>query len=143
MIEGGEHHDSLEELFTLQNTEELKVIVRCKVFPSDFGFQRVDQTGSFFIFWIRASLYVCKHSLESLKRLACLSQYTQKGEKEFFKLLRDVINAFAYSNLTLVKGGAEGETGAFGKLCVPLKKYWLRPWEVYRSSGGQTYTHQG
>ena len=28
MIEGGEHHDSLEELFTLQNTEELKVIVR-------------------------------------------------------------------------------------------------------------------
>ena len=31
MIEGGKHHDSLEELFTLQNTEELKV------FTFDFG----------------------------------------------------------------------------------------------------------
>ena len=31
MIEGGKHHDSLEELFTLQNTEELKVIVRYKL----------------------------------------------------------------------------------------------------------------
>ena len=39
MIEGGEQHDSLEELFALQNTEELKVIVRCKVFPFDFGFK--------------------------------------------------------------------------------------------------------
>ena len=37
MIEGGKHHDSLEELFTLQNTEELKVIVRYKVFTFDFG----------------------------------------------------------------------------------------------------------
>ena len=39
MIEGGEQHDSLEELFTLQNTEELKVIVRYKVFTFDFGFK--------------------------------------------------------------------------------------------------------
>ena len=31
MIEGGEQHDSLEELFTLQDTEELKVIVRYKL----------------------------------------------------------------------------------------------------------------
>ena len=37
MIEAGKHHDSLEELFTLQNTEELKVIVRYKVFTFDFG----------------------------------------------------------------------------------------------------------
>ena len=39
MIEGGEQHDSLEELFALQNTKELKVIVRYKVFPFDFGFK--------------------------------------------------------------------------------------------------------
>ena len=39
LIEGGKHHDSLEELFTLQNTEELKVIVRYKVFTFDFGFK--------------------------------------------------------------------------------------------------------
>ena len=39
MIEGGKQHDSLEELFTLQNTEELKVIVRYKVFTFDFGFK--------------------------------------------------------------------------------------------------------
>ena len=31
MIEEGKNHDSLEELFTLQNTEELKVIVRYKL----------------------------------------------------------------------------------------------------------------
>ena len=39
MIEGGKHHDSLEELFTVQNTEELKAIVRYKVFTFDFGFK--------------------------------------------------------------------------------------------------------
>ena len=39
MIEGGKHHDSLEELFTQQNTEELKVIVGYKVFTFDFGFK--------------------------------------------------------------------------------------------------------
>ena len=48
MIEGGEKHDSLEELFTLQDAEELKVIVRYKL---------------------------------------------KKAQKNFFKLLRDVINA--------------------------------------------------
>ena len=48
MIEGGKHHDSLEELFTLQNTEESKLIVRYKL---------------------------------------------KKATKNFFKLLRDVINA--------------------------------------------------
>ena len=74
MMEGGEHHDSLEELFTLQNTKELKVIVRYKVLPFRFriqNLQRVDQTGSFFnFFWIHASLCVCKRSLELLKLLA-------------------------------------------------------------------------
>ena len=53
MIEGGEHHDSLEELFTLQNTEELKVIVRYKVFPSDFGFKisrELTKPGAFLFF---------------------------------------------------------------------------------------------
>ena len=39
MIEGGEQHDSLEELLTLQNTAELMVIVRYKVFTFDFGFK--------------------------------------------------------------------------------------------------------
>ena len=39
MIEGGKHHDLLEELFTVQNTEELKAIVRYKVFTFDFGFK--------------------------------------------------------------------------------------------------------
>ena len=74
MMEGGEHHDSLEELFTLQNTKELKVIVRYKVLPFRFriqNLQRVDQTGSFFnYFWIHPSLCVCKRSLELLKLLA-------------------------------------------------------------------------
>ena len=115
---------------TVYSTKHWGIKGNCQIQSIPFRFriqnlQRVDQTGSFFIFWIRASLYVCKHSLESLKRLACLSQYTQKGEKEFFKLLtRDVINAFAYSNLTLVKGGAEGGTGAFGELvsCAYLWK---------------------
>ena len=37
-------------------------------------------------------------------------------------------------------GWGTGGTGAFGELCVPLKKYGLRPWEVCRSSRGQTYT---
>ena len=31
MIEGGKHHDSLEELFPQQKTEELKVIVGYKL----------------------------------------------------------------------------------------------------------------
>ena len=53
MIEGGEHHDSLEELFTLQNTEELKVIVRYKVFTFDFGFKiprDLTKPGAFLFF---------------------------------------------------------------------------------------------
>ena len=39
MIEGGKYHDSLEELFTLQNIEELKVIIRFQVFTFDLGFK--------------------------------------------------------------------------------------------------------
>ena len=40
MIEGGnsKHHDSLEELFILQNVADLKAI-RYKVFTFDFGFK--------------------------------------------------------------------------------------------------------
>ena len=38
MIEGGKYHDSLEELFTLQNTAELKLI-SYKIFTFDFGFK--------------------------------------------------------------------------------------------------------
>lgn len=48
MIEGGKYHDSLEELFTLQNIAELRVI-SYKVFTFDFGFKITgDQTRSFF-----------------------------------------------------------------------------------------------
>ena len=53
MIEEGKHHDSLEELFTLQNTEELKVIVRYKVFTFDFGFKisrDLTKPGAFLFF---------------------------------------------------------------------------------------------
>ena len=53
MIEGGKHHDSLEELFTLQNTKELKVIVKYKVFPFDFGFKisrDLTKPGTFLFF---------------------------------------------------------------------------------------------
>ena len=53
MIEGGEQHDSLEDLFALQNTEELKVIVRYKVFPFDFGFKisrDLTKPGAFLLF---------------------------------------------------------------------------------------------
>ena len=38
MIEGGKYHDSLEELFTLQNTAELKLI-SYKIFTFAFGFK--------------------------------------------------------------------------------------------------------
>ena len=42
MIEGGKYHDSLEELFTLQNIAELRVI-SYKVFTfDDFGFNVLD-----------------------------------------------------------------------------------------------------
>ena len=39
MIEEGKYHDSLEELFTIQNIEELKVIIRYQVFTFDLGFK--------------------------------------------------------------------------------------------------------
>ena len=53
MIEGRKHHDSLEELFTLQNTVELMVIVRYKVFTFDFGFKisrDLTKPGTFLFF---------------------------------------------------------------------------------------------
>ena len=53
MIEGRKHHDSLEELFTLQNTAELMVIVRYKVFTFDFGFKisrNLTKPGTFLFF---------------------------------------------------------------------------------------------
>ena len=62
MIEEGKYHDSLEELFTVQNIEELKVIIRYQVFTFDLGFKMSrDLTkrtvhGNFFIFRIQASL---------------------------------------------------------------------------------------
>ena len=77
MIEGGKYHDSLEELFTIQNIEELKLIVRYQVFSLDLGFKTsrdLTKPGTFLFFWIHVSLCVCKCSLESLKRLVCLSQ---------------------------------------------------------------------
>ena len=45
MIEGGKYHDSLEELFTLQNIAELRVI-SYKVFTFDFGFNVLDSRFS-------------------------------------------------------------------------------------------------
>ena len=45
MIEGGKYHDSLEELFTLQNIAELRVI-SYKVFIFDFGFNVLDSRFS-------------------------------------------------------------------------------------------------
>ena len=39
MIKEGKYHDSLEELFTIQNVEELKVIIRYQVFTFDLGFK--------------------------------------------------------------------------------------------------------
>ena len=51
MIEGGKYHDSLEELFTLQNIEELKVIIRFQVFTFDLGFKiSRDLTKTFLFF---------------------------------------------------------------------------------------------
>jgi len=61
MIEGGKHHDSLEELFTLQNAEKLKSIVKYKVFTLNFGFKisrGLTKPGAFLFFWIHASLCV-------------------------------------------------------------------------------------
>ena len=55
--------------------------------------QRLDKTGTFFFnLSIHASLCNCKRSLELWKWLTCFSQWTQKGHKEFFKLLRDLIS---------------------------------------------------
>ena len=89
LIEGGKHHDSIEELFTLQNTEELKVIVKHKVFTFDFGFKisrDLTKPGPFSFFWIHASLYVNSVNV-------ALSQKLKKATEYFFKLLRDVIKA--------------------------------------------------
>ena len=77
MIEGGKYLDSLEKLFTLQNIEELKLIIRYQVFSLDLGFKTsrdLTKLGTFLFFWIHASFCVCKCSLESLKRLVCQSQ---------------------------------------------------------------------
>ena len=45
MIEGGKHQDSLEELFTLENTEELKVIVRYKLKKAAKNFSNYLETS--------------------------------------------------------------------------------------------------
>ena len=53
MIERGKYHDSLEELFTLQNIEELKLIVRYQVFSLDLGFKisrDLTKPGTFLFF---------------------------------------------------------------------------------------------
>ena len=50
MIEGAKYHDSLEELFTRQNIEE---IIRYQVFTFDLGFKisrDLTKPGTFFIF---------------------------------------------------------------------------------------------
>ena len=52
MIEGGKYHDSLEELFTLQNTAELKLI-SYKIFTFDFGYKisrKLTKPGRFLCF---------------------------------------------------------------------------------------------
>ena len=66
MIEGGKYLDSLEKLFTLQNIEELKIIIRQQVFSLDLGFtisRDLTKPGPSLFFWIHASLCVCKCSL--------------------------------------------------------------------------------
>ena len=45
MIEGAKHHDSLEELFALENTEELKVIVRYKLKTATKNFSNYLETS--------------------------------------------------------------------------------------------------
>ena len=56
MIEGGEYHNSSEELFTLQNIVEW--------YPLSISDSKSPQTGTFFIFWIHASLCVYKRSVD-------------------------------------------------------------------------------
>ena len=60
MIEGGEYHNSSEELFTLAK--------HCGMVSTfDFGFKistNMTKPGRFFIFWIHASLCVYKSSVD-------------------------------------------------------------------------------
>ena len=75
MIKGGNsnYHDSLEELFILQNFAELKAI-RYKVFTVDFGFKMSgDQTGTFYIFGF-THLRLLNEASSYEKRLMCFSQ---------------------------------------------------------------------
>ena len=58
--------------------------------------RKLTKPGRFFLFWIHASLYVCKRSLELWTWLTCFSQWTQKGDKEFLKLLKKSWQSPAY-----------------------------------------------
>ena len=58
------------------------------------------------------------------ERLTCFSQWTQRGDKEFYKLPRYFIS-YTVKTLKLTEtsnlGTLVGEEGTFGELCVPLK----------------------
>ena len=82
-----------------------------------------------FIFWIHASAFVIRRAIDVLqsmnpKKRWRILQITSLRHFVYSK------NAQAYSNLNFgdIVGGGGGGGGVFGELCVPLEKFWLRPW---------------
>ena len=116
-----------------------------KYFPFDFGFKisrELTKPGAFLIFFGFTHLCASVNVALSQSYWRDLVNKLKKAKKNFSNYL-ETSQTLRLTVTLPWWGRVEVGTGAFGELCIPLKKSWLRPWEVYRASREQTYTHQG